>query len=66
VKRALQAALDGLTLGALIQDVPHPLTTYLALFAIGLFLVGVLLLPSRPHSSSSVLARTGEPDIVVR
>lgn len=66
VKRALRAALDGLTLGALIQDVPHPLTAYLALFAIGLFLVGVLLLPSRPHSSPSGLARTGEPDIVVR
>ncbi len=66
VKRALQAALDGLTLGALIQDVPHPLTAYLALFAIGLFLVGVLLLPSRPQSLSSALARTGEPDIVLR
>jgi hypothetical protein len=66
VKRALQAALDGLTLGALMQDVPHPVTAYLALFAIGLFLVGVLLLPSRPHSSSSALARTGEPGIVVR
>jgi hypothetical protein len=59
VKRVLRAALDGLTLGALIQDVPHPLTAYLALFAIGLFLVGVLLLPSRPPSASTALLRTG-------
>jgi len=60
VKRGLQALLDAVTLGALMQEVPHPLTAYLALFAIGLFLVGVLLLPIRVASPRGALARTQE------
>jgi hypothetical protein len=47
LKRAMLAALDSVTAGALIQAVPHPVTAYVALFAVGLFLVGVLLLPHR-------------------
>ena len=60
VKRGLQALVDAVTLGALMQQVPHPLTAYLALFAIGLFLVGVLLLPLRVASPRGTLARTQE------
>jgi hypothetical protein len=47
LKRALQAILDGVTLGALIQAVPHPITAYIALLAVVLFLIGVFLLPHR-------------------
>jgi hypothetical protein len=60
VKRGLQALVDAVTLGALMQEVPHPLTAYLALFAIGLFLVGVLLLPLRVASPRGALSRTRE------
>ena len=31
LKRGLQAILDAVTLGALIQEVPHPITAYIAL-----------------------------------
>jgi hypothetical protein len=47
LKRVLQAVVDGLTLGALIQQVPHPVTAYIALLAVVLFLLGVFLLPHR-------------------
>ena len=46
-KRALLALVDGVTAGALIQEVPHPITAYIALLAVGLFLLGVFLLPHR-------------------
>jgi len=51
IKRMLQALLDSVTLGALIQPVPHPVAAYLALLAVLLFLIGVVLLPRRglPH-----------------
>jgi hypothetical protein len=58
VKRGLQALVDAVTLGALMQEVPHPLTAYLALFAIGLFLFGVFLLPLRVASQPDALTRT--------
>ena len=60
MKRGLQALVDAVTLGALMQEVPHPLTAYLALFAIGLFLVGILLLPLRFASPRGALTRTQE------
>ena len=47
LKRAMQAILDGVTLGALIQDVPHPAAAYFALLTVVLFLIGVFLLPVR-------------------
>jgi hypothetical protein len=46
VKRALLALLDGVTVGALLQQVPNPITAYVALLALALFLIGVMLLPS--------------------
>jgi hypothetical protein len=47
VKRALLALIDGVTVGALWQEVPHPITAYLPLLALVLFLIGVMLLPNR-------------------
>jgi hypothetical protein len=60
LKRGLLALLDAVTLGALIQQVPRPVTAYLALLAIGLFLVGVLLLPARIGAMQGALMRTRE------
>ena len=48
-KRALLALVDAAT-GALIQNVPRPITAYVALLAVGLFLLGVFLLPHRERS----------------
>jgi hypothetical protein len=45
IKRVLQALLDTVTLGVLVQTVQHPVTGYLALFTIVLFLIGLVLLP---------------------
>jgi hypothetical protein len=49
-KRALLAVVDAATAGALIQEVPHPITAYIALMTIALFLLGVFLLPHRERS----------------
>jgi hypothetical protein len=56
VKRVLQAMLEGLTLGTLTQEVLHPANGYIALFAVGLFLTGVFLLPYRrsPHATTMI------------
>jgi hypothetical protein len=61
VKRALLALVDGVTAGALVQEVPRPITAYLALLAVTLFLTGVFLLPHRDRSLHSDL-----PDALVR
>jgi hypothetical protein len=47
LKGVLQAMLEGITLGALLQPPPHAVTGYLALLALILFLCGVFMLPSR-------------------
>lgn len=60
MKRALQALLDSVTIGALMQEVPHPITAYIALLAVGLFLLGLFLLPHHTRSSRSALVRTSE------
>jgi hypothetical protein len=54
LRRAMLALLDGVTLGALVQEVAHPATAYLALLSVVLFLIGVCLLPYRdtpPHEN---------------
>jgi hypothetical protein len=55
IKRGLQAFLDSVTLGALIQDPLKPISAYIALGAIILFLLGVLLLPHRGEALRSDL-----------
>jgi len=46
VNQWVQALLEGVTLGALLQPPAHPVTGYLALAALMLFLVALLLLPA--------------------
>jgi hypothetical protein len=45
LKRMLQLLLEGITLGTLTQEVPHPIAGYVALLTVGLFLIGIALLP---------------------
>ncbi len=45
--RVLQVLFEGMTLGAVSQDVQHPAAGYLAFVVIALFLVGIWLLPQR-------------------
>jgi hypothetical protein len=47
LKGVLQAMLEGLTLGVLLQPVQHPGAGYLAFLALAMFLGGVTLLPRR-------------------
>ena len=61
LRRALLALLDNVTVGALIQEVPRPITAYIGLLTVALFLIGVLLLPHRHRSPRSEL-----PEAVVR
>lgn len=57
LKRVLQAVLEGITLGALLQPPSHPVTSYLALLSLVLFFVGLFLLPARPVERSGALVR---------
>jgi len=47
--RVLQLLLEGVTLGALTQNVQHPASGYLAFFTVALFLIALALLPA--HAS---------------
>jgi hypothetical protein len=47
VNQVVQALLEGVTLGALLQPPEHAVTGYLALAALVLFLVALLLLPTK-------------------
>jgi hypothetical protein len=66
LQRVLQAMLDGVTLGALMQPVPHRATGYLAFFAVALFLLGVVLLPSRPPLRSEEIVVRGAAGVDTR
>ena len=57
LKRVLQALLEGITLGSLLQPPSHVATSYLALLSLGLFLVAVFLLPDRGIERSEALVR---------
>ena len=62
LKRVLLAMVEGITLGTLTQDVLHPASGYIALFALGLFLVGVFLLPFRqPPETTGLQEITSGP-----
>ena len=60
LKRVLQALLEGITLGSLLQPPSHVATSYLALFSLVLFLVAVFLLPARGGDSHALARRTME------
>ena len=55
LKRVLQALLEGITLGSLLQPPSHVATTYLALLSLVLFLIAVFLLPDRGSQRSETL-----------
>jgi hypothetical protein len=58
LKRVLQALLEGITLGALVQPRFHAATGYVALVTVVLFLVSLFLLPARlPGAREVGLAR---------
>jgi hypothetical protein len=50
LKRALQALLEGITLGVLLQPPSHPAGSYVALLCLLLFLVMLFFLPARTTS----------------
>jgi hypothetical protein len=58
-KRVLQALLEGVTLGTLTQEVLHPASGYIALFALLLYLVGAFLLPYRESPGTTAPADRG-------
>jgi hypothetical protein len=62
LKRVLLAMLEGVTLGTLTQEVLHPASGYIALFALALFLVGLFLLPFRAEPPSTAIERVGPPE----
>jgi hypothetical protein len=67
LKRVLLAMVEGVTLGTLTQDPLHPANGYIALFVLGLFLIGVFLLPSSepPPTSAhqTITGPVGQPSI---
>ena len=50
VKRVLQILLEGITLGALTQDIYRPVTGYVAFLTLAIFVAGLALLPARSHA----------------
>jgi hypothetical protein len=62
LKRVLQAMFEGVTLGTVTQQVLHPASGYIALFTLGLFLLGALLLPCRQAESITTLQRVSDPN----
>jgi hypothetical protein len=57
LKRVLQALLEGITLGSLLQAPSHVATSYLALLSLVLFLIAVFLLPARGGDRGHALER---------
>ena len=49
--RTLQMLLEGVTLGALTQEVQHRAAGYIAFVTVGMFLLSVWMLPGRMASS---------------
>ena len=61
LKRVLQALLEGITLGALVQPRLHAATGYLALATLVLFLVSLFLLPARSSGMREVALDRRDP-----
>jgi hypothetical protein len=63
VARAMQILFDGVTLGALTQNVLHPAAGYVAFLTVGLFLVSVWMLPARtPSIDRRIATRPAPPE----
>ena len=61
LKRVLQALLEGITLGVLVQPQSHAATGYLALATLVLFLVSLFLLPARSPGTREVALTRRDP-----
>ena len=65
--RLLQILFEGVTLGAITQDVQHPAAGYLAFFTVAVFLVGVSLLPWRgsgERGGNGLTRRSGGTEMI--
>ena len=63
IKRAMLALVDSVTVGALIQNVPHGVTAYIALLVVVMFLIGLLLLPHRGPSKDTLVRTVATAEI---
>jgi hypothetical protein len=62
LKQLLQALLEGITLGVLLQPPSHPAAGYVALLSLMLFLISLFLLPARTVTRPGALTgRRREP-----
>jgi hypothetical protein len=69
LKRVLQAMLEGITLGTLTQEPLRPVTGYIAFATVGLFLIGIFLLPherGQPSTETRIRPYTAGADAEVR
>jgi len=62
LKRVLQLLLEGVTLGTLTQEPMHPASGYIAFATLVLYLIGLAMLSTRPHSYAATLARHVSPE----
>ena len=61
LSRAIQLLFEGVTFGAITQDVLHPATGYVAFGTLLLYLAGLVMLPAARRAESRALAPR-EPD----
>ena len=54
LKRVLYALLEGVTLGTLTQPRLHPVAGYLAFATLGMFLIGLAMLPARTRTTALI------------
>jgi hypothetical protein len=66
LQRVLQAILDNVTLGVLVQEAQRPVTGYVALLAVALFLLGVFCLPARRDERLARVERPRLPHLTSR
>jgi hypothetical protein len=65
-KRVLATLLEGVTLGGLQYEPPAAMTGYIAFFTLGLYLIGVTLLPRGSTRGGSELVTDGEDRMLPR
>lgn len=58
LKRVLTALMAGVTLGAIEYDPHRAVTGYAAGLTLALYMIGLLLLPSRPSAATSAMTRS--------
>lgn len=66
LRQMLHGLFDSVTLGVLVQPAMHPAAGYLALVTVGLFLLGVFLLPARESAAAAGYLEVRRPQSVRR